>query len=60
MNTHGQHMRAEIADASDVFVRSYRTAISTPNGAALEQLNLGGARAFTPSRAALRMLWQVS
>jgi glucosamine--fructose-6-phosphate aminotransferase (isomerizing) len=42
----GQHMRAEIAEAADVFARAYHTARTPIVATALAQINFAGARAF--------------
>jgi glucosamine--fructose-6-phosphate aminotransferase (isomerizing) len=46
MNTFGQHMRAEIAQAADVFGHCYGAALSPDSLAALAALDLGKTRAF--------------
>lgn len=46
MITFGQHMRAEIAEAADVFARGFFAAQSETMAAALAQIDFAGARAF--------------
>jgi glucosamine--fructose-6-phosphate aminotransferase (isomerizing) len=46
MITDGQHMRAEIAEAADVFARGFHAARAEPMAVALAQIDFVGARAF--------------